>query len=298
MRVTFWGTRGSVPTPGPSTVRYGGNTACAEVRTAAGTLIVMDSGTGIRELGINLMRQGEPINGHIFLGHTHWDHISGFPFFTPAFVPGNSFTIYGARDLDRSLEDVLAAQMHYTYFPVPLGDLRAELSFQELDEGKLQIEDVLVRTHYLNHTAVCMGYRLEADGAAIAYITDHEPYGLSLVQPGGTEPEVGRGLRGSFIHGGDLRLIDFVRGVDLLIMDTQYTPEEYPSRRGWGHGSTDYVTDLAVRAGVRRLALFHHEPTHTDDQVDQMVAFCRSRAAGSESNIEILAAAEGLTIQI
>lgn len=127
MRVRFWGTRGSVPTPGPTTVRYGGNTSCVEMRTDAGTLFIFDSGTGIRELGLHLARQGGTLSAHLMLGHTHWDHISGFPFFSPAFVPGNRLVIYGARDLDRSLRDVLAGQMHYTYFPVPLGDLRADI---------------------------------------------------------------------------------------------------------------------------------------------------------------------------
>src|SRR5438270_2079634 len=252
MRVTFWGTRGSVPTPGPSTVRYGGNTACVAVETNAGAFIIFDSGTGIRELGLNLARQGGPVSAHLMLGHTHWDHISGFPFFTPLFVPGNHVTIYGARDLDRSLRDVLAGQMHYTYFPVPLGDLRADIEFSELEEGEIKIEDALVRTHYLNHTAVCMGYRVEADGVAVAYITDHEGYGLSDAQNG----RAGAGARGGFAHGGDRRLVKFLGGVDLLIQDAQYTPEEYPAHRGLGHSSTDYVTDVAVVAGARRIALF------------------------------------------
>jgi phosphoribosyl 1,2-cyclic phosphodiesterase len=285
MRVRFWGTRGSVPTPGPTTVRYGGNTACVEVRTDGGTFFILDSGTGIRELGLRLMREGGPIDAHILLGHTHWDHISGFPFFTPVFVPGNRFAIYGARDLDRSLRDVLAGQMHYTYFPVPLGDLRADMSFVELEEGELQVNDATVRTHYLNHTAVCIGYRVEADGASMAYISDHEPYGL---------PD-----NASFEHGGDRRLVEFVRGVDLLIQDAQYTPEEYAERRGWGHGSTDYVTDVATDAGARRLALFHHEPTHCDDELDQMVAYARDRAArrGAPAT-EIFAAAEGAQLVV
>src|SRR5919199_399798 len=194
MRVRFWGTRGSVPTPGPTTVRYGGEKACVEVRTDAGTFFVLDSGTGIRELGLHLMRQRAPVDAHIMLGHTHWDHISGFPFFTPVFVPGNRLCIYGARDLDRSLRDVLAGQMHYTYFPVPLGDLQAEITFIELEEGSLQLQDATIRTHYLNHTAVCLGYRLEADDVSLAYITDHEPYG-----------PVGDNGR-AFVHGGDRRL--------------------------------------------------------------------------------------------
>jgi phosphoribosyl 1,2-cyclic phosphodiesterase len=282
MRVRFWGTRGSVPTPGASTVRYGGNTACVEMRTDAGTFFIFDSGTGIRELGLSLARQGRPLSAHLMLGHTHWDHIHGFPFFTPAFVPGNRLVVYGARDLDRSLRDVLAGQMHFTYFPVPLGDLRADIDFCELEEGEIRVEEARVRTHYLNHTAVCMGYRVEADGVSVAYITDHEPYG-----------QMNSGLRGGFIHGGDRRLIEFVRGVDLLVQDAQYTPAEYAQRRGWGHGSTDYVTDVAAEAGARRVALFHHEPTHTDEEIDSMVEYSRNRAREVGSEVEVIAAAEG-----
>src|SRR5437868_6669307 len=278
-RVIFWGVRGSVPTPGPSTVRYGGNTSCVEMRTKSGAFFIFDSGTGIRELGLHLARQGGHVAAHLLLCHTHWDHIHGFPFFTPAFVPGNRLSIYGARDLDRSLRDVLAGQMHYTYFPVPLGDLRADIDFTELEEGEIRIEDTLVRTHYLNHTAVCMGYRVEADGVVVAYVTDHEPYGMT-----------GDGLRGSYVHGGDRRLIEFVRGVDLLIQDAQYTPEEYDEHRGWGHGSTDYVTDVAVQAGARRVALFHHGPTHADADIDRMVEYARRRAREVGSEIEIFGA--------
>ena len=287
MRVRFWGTRGSVPTPGPSTVRYGGNTACVEMRTAAGTFCILDSGTGIRELGLDLVRRGKPVAAHLLLGHTHWDHIHGFPFFTPAFMPGNDVVIYGARDLDRSLRDVLAGQMHYTYFPVPLGDLRAKINFTELEEGEIELEDAVIRTHYLNHTAVCMGYRIEADGASMAYITDHEPYGMCE-----------DGLRRGFVHGGDRRLIDFVRGVDLLIQDAQYTPEEYVIRRGWGHGSADYVTDVAIDAAARRLALFHHEPTHADSDIDRMVELARERARRTGSELDIFGAAEGQEITL
>src|SRR4029453_13804828 len=164
MRVRFWGTRGSVPTPGPTTVRYGGNTACVELRTDADTTFIFDSGTGIRELGLHVAQRNGQFSAHLMLGHTHWDHISGFPFFSPVFEPGNRLVIYGARDLDRSLRDVLAGQMVFTSFPVPLGDLRADIDFVELEEGEIQISEALVRTHYLNHTAVCMGYPAEADG--------------------------------------------------------------------------------------------------------------------------------------
>jgi phosphoribosyl 1,2-cyclic phosphodiesterase len=294
VRVKFWGTRGSIPTPGPSTVRYGGNTACVQLTTNSGGAFIFDSGTGIRELGLHLKRQGGRVDVHLMLGHTHWDHISGFPFFVPAFAPGNRLVIYGARDLDRSLRDVFAGQMHYTYFPIPLGELRAEMEFCELEEGEIQIDDAVVRTHYLNHTAVCMGYRIEADGVSVAYLTDHEPFGVSDNAPSAA----GGGLRDGPIHSGDRRLIEFVRGVDLLIQDAQYTPQEYAEHRGWGHSSTDYVTDMAIEAQVRRVALFHHEPTHADDEIDRMVAYARVRARQVDSPVEIFAAAEGQEISL
>jgi phosphoribosyl 1,2-cyclic phosphodiesterase len=265
--------------------------------TNSGAAFILDSGTGIRELGLHLKRRGGRVDVHVLLGHTHWDHISGFPFFVPAFAPGNRLVIYGARDLARSLRDVLAGQMHYTYFPIPLGELRAEMEFCELEEGEIQIEDALVRTHYLNHTAVCMGYRIEADGASVAYITDHEPFG-GAEAAGVDENGIGRGLRGGHIHSGDRRLIEFIRGVDLLIEDAQYTPEEYAEHRGWGHSSTDYVTDMAIEAQVGRLALFHHEPTHPDDEIDRMVEDSRRRAREVNSPVNIFGAAEGQVIKL
>jgi phosphoribosyl 1,2-cyclic phosphodiesterase len=276
-----------VPTPGPSTVRYGGNTACVEVMTRAGTLFILDSGTGIRELGLQLARQGGPVAAHLMLGHTHWDHISGFPFFMPAFEPNNRLAIYGPHVEDCTLGEVLAGQMRSPYFPVPLEDLRADITFCELEEGAIQLDDAVVRTTRLNHTTMTMGYRLEADGVSIAYITDHEPYGRADA-----------GTLSGFVHDGDRRLIDFVRGVDLLIQDAQYTPEEYAARQGWGHSSTDYVVDLAVSARVRRVALFHHEPTHADDAIDRMLDLCRARATGAGSALDVLAAVEGEVIAL
>jgi phosphoribosyl 1,2-cyclic phosphodiesterase len=286
MRVTFWGTRGSVPTPGPSTVRYGGNTSCVQVATAAGTCLILDSGTGIRELGLHLTRQGAPVSAHLMLGHTHWDHISGFPFFAPGFQPGNRLAIYGAHDPDHSLRDALAGQMHSTYFPVPLTDLSADITFSELAEDRIQIDDATVRTHFLNHTAPCLGYRIEADGVALAYVTDHEPYAAG-------DDGHGKGFTGD-----DRRLVDFVQGVDLLIQDAQYTAEEYAARRGWGHGSSDYVVDVAVAAGVRRVALFHHEPTHTDADIDRMLDAGRARARRAGSAVEVFGASEGGAIAL
>jgi phosphoribosyl 1,2-cyclic phosphodiesterase len=292
MKIRFWGTRGSIPSPGPRTVRYGGNCSCVEVRTRAGELFIVDAGTGIRELGLSLMGE-QPVVAHIMLSHTHWDHISGFPFFPPAFVPSNTLTIYAARNIDKRLEDVMAGQMEYTYFPVTLSDLPAELNYRELLEETFTIGSARITTHYLNHTSICMGYRIESDGRSVVYVSDHEPYGLALFGADPPAERIGRGLRDGVVHVGDRRLIEWVRGADLVIQDTQYTPEEYPKKIGWGHGSADYVTDVAIMAGVRRLALYHHDPLHDDDTVDRIVDYCRARVAEAGASLEVFAAAEG-----
>ncbi|HYU20325.1 MAG TPA: MBL fold metallo-hydrolase [Chloroflexota bacterium] len=296
MRIRFWGTRGSIPSPGPRTVRYGGNCACVEVRTAAGELFIVDAGTGIRELGLSLADQ--QVSGHLLLSHTHWDHISGFPFFPPAFVKGNTITVCAARNIDRRLEDVMSGQMEYTYFPVKLDQMSATIEFRELVEESFAVGDVRISTHYLNHTSICLGYRIEADGCSVAYVSDHEPYGLSLYGPNPPPVQIGRGLRDGVVHDGDRQLIEWVRGVDLLIQDSQYTPEEYPKKIGWGHGSADYVTDVAILGGAKRLALFHHDPLHDDDFVDGIVSYSRQRAAESESPLDVTGAAEGQSIDL
>jgi phosphoribosyl 1,2-cyclic phosphodiesterase len=297
MKVRFWGTRGSIPSPGPRTVRYGGNCACVEVRTSAGELFIIDAGTGIRELGLALLQQ-HPITAHIFLGHTHWDHISGFPFFPPAYVAGNTFIICAARNIDKRLQDVMAGQMEYTYFPVTLGDMAADLSYRELGEESFTVGSARITTHYLNHTAVCIGYRIQADGRTLVYASDHEPYALALPGPDPAGEATGRGLRDGVVHAGDRELIEWAQGADLLIQDAQYTPEEYPYKVGWGHGSTDYVTDVALRAGAKRLALFHHDPLHDDEFVDGMVDYCRRRARECESPLEVFGAFEGQELEV
>jgi len=229
MKIRFWGTRGSIPSPGPRTVRYGGNCSCVEIRTRSGDLFIIDAGTGIRELGISLMAK-QPVSAHILLSHTHWDHISGFPFFPPAFAPGNTLTVYAARNIDKRLEDVMAGQMEYTYFPVTLNDLPAEINYRELLEETITIGSARITTHYLNHTSICMGYRVEADGKSVVYVSDHEPYGLALFGSDPPVDRIGRGLRDGVVHVGDRRLIEWISGADLVIQDTQYTPDEYPKK--------------------------------------------------------------------
>jgi len=225
MWIRFWGTRGSLPKPGPSTVRYGGNTSCVEVRAPGGGLIVLDCGTGAHDLGRHLVATG-PVRGHLLITHTHWDHIQGFPFFAPLFVAGNEWDVYGPRQVGRQIEEVLASQMHYPYFPVPLETLAATIRYHELAEETLDLAGVRVTTRYLNHPAPAIGYRLQAGGVTVVYATDHEPHSPHHPEAAG-EPER--------VHREDERHIEFLAGADLVIHDAQYTLEEYPARLTWPH---------------------------------------------------------------
>jgi diguanylate cyclase (GGDEF)-like protein len=288
MLVRFWGTRGSIPAPGPSTAKYGGNTSCVEVWPDDDTVIIFDSGTGIRELGRRLIELEKRIDRlHLLIGHMHWDHIQGFPFFAPAFSPAIELNIYAPAGFQRSLEDTLSGQMQYSYFPVKLQDLSGRIHYTELEEGFFRLGNVLVETQYLNHTAPSLAYRITTSEATLAYVTDHEPFWNS---PGQQKPQ--------FHHPGDQRHIEFLKRCDLVIHDAQYTQEEYRTKRGWGHSTIEYATDIAVAADVERLALFHHDPTHDDAQIEQIEHFARSRASAQDSRLDVFAAAEGMEIKV
>jgi diguanylate cyclase (GGDEF)-like protein len=283
--VRFWGTRGSIASPGESTTRYGGNTSCVEVRAKDGTVIVLDCGTGARELGLHLVRTlPAPIRLHLFIGHTHWDHIQGFPFFVPAFLPGAELNVYAPLGFQQSLEEAMSGQMEYSYFPVKLRDLRSRIHFTELEEGFFRVGDVLVETQYLNHTAPTIAYRMTSGGATVAYVTDHEPFWTSE--------------DGILHHPGDQRHIAFMRGADLVIHDAQYTQEEYSNRLGWGHSTVEYATDVALAAGVKRLALFHHDPAHDDPAMERLEADARTRVRACRGVLDVFAAREGLELSI
>ena len=288
MRIRFWGTRGSIAKPGLSTVRYGGNTSCVEARSASGTLLVLDCGTGAHALGQELVKNPPPSGvGHLLIGHTHWDHIQGFPFFAPLFIPGNEWHVYGPRGVGTSLRESLAGQMQYAYFPVALNELGARIHYHDLVEGTLEIGDIRITTQYLNHPALTLGYRLEADGVTVVYSTDHEPHSAHRAADPPTS-----------FDGEDWRHAHFLASADLVIHDAQYTASEYLAKRGWGHSTVEYATDTALAAEVRRLALFHHDPLRTDDALDRLVVEARERVRRAGGHTEVFAAAEGLVIEL
>jgi CheY-like chemotaxis protein/phosphoribosyl 1,2-cyclic phosphodiesterase len=294
MRVRFWGTRGSIATPGPSTLRYGGNTACVEVRTDDDTLFIFDCGTGARELGLALAQAG-PVEAHLFITHTHSDHIQGLPFFVPAFLAGSHLTIYGPAGVDQSFPHAVGGQMDYAYFPIPFGNLPSHVDFEELGEGSFSVGAARVQTQNLNHTGPCLGYRVEVGGATLVYATDHEPYAYPTWRP---DRPADSFQTDAFLHPGDVRHAEFLHGADLVIHDTQYTEAEYAAKVGWGHSPAAYAVDVALAGQARRLALFHHDPTHGDDAIDALLTICRARAVEADRQLDLVAAAEGTAITL
>lgn len=279
MRITFWGVRGSIPTPGPGTVEIGGNTSCVEVR-AGKALIILDGGTGLRLLGQKLLKE-MPFTAHVFFSHVHWDHIQGFPFFAPAFVGGNTIHLYGGNNVSRTLEETLAGQMDYPSFPVQLSQMASTMKFQDLVEGEeLEIDagdgKLRVTNARGNHPNGVWAYRLEYGGKSMVYATDTEHY--AVVDP---------------------KLSALAKNTDLLIYDSQYTPEEYAgtagtggSKVGWGHSTIEEAAKLAKACGAKKLVLFHHDPLQSDAAVKEKERRTREWFPNS------VAAYEGLQIEL
>lgn len=286
MQVKFWGTRGSIPVPGIDTVRYGGNTSCVEIRSAAGTTVIIDCGTGLRVFGQQLMQSQKPIHAYVLLSHTHWDHIQGLPFFVPLFTPGYEWDVYGPKGLSYSIKEILAGQMQYSYFPVGMGYFNAAIQYHDLLEGVFYLGDIKVSVHYLNHTALDCGFRLEVDGCVVVYYCDHEPYVVAAASGD------------SDLTGEDLEHAEFAKGADLLIHDAQYTTEEYAQKIGWGHSTAEYACKVAQQAGVKRVALTHHEPMRTDKELDVHLQYIKERFSKSMPNVEIFAAMEGQVLDL
>ena len=306
MKVRFWGVRGSIPVPGRSTNRYGGNTSCVEVRPKNQGPIIIDAGTGLRRLGKSLMdeafKDGKG-KASILISHTHWDHVQGLPFFSPMYRAGNEIEIY-ARQRDMHLEAVFSAQNRAPYFPVPLSAMQADMRFREVLEGtKFEIGSAKVSCTRLNHPWIAIAYRVEVDGAAVVYCSDTAPFAdyllgrefvtqaPSLDQPLSpeTEAELAQMRAG---------VINLARNADLLIYDTQFTKEEYRQRPHWGHSHPDDAIAIAREAKVKRLCLFHHAPLRSDDDNDKILAQYREVVTAQNDKFDLVSAYEGLEIPL
>ena len=306
MKLRFWGVRGSIPTPGPDTVCYGGDTTCLEIH-AGEELIIIDAGSGIRRLGAHLLEEanGAPIHAHLLMTHTHWDHIQGFPFFTPALLPNNTIRIYGCGDATRKLEEILAGQMENVYFPLSLSEMDAKMEYVPITEGCFNIGEVRVQTMYMNHPGWALGYRLEHEGKALVFTGDHEPYDHFLstaeeaYQISGKKISVAdMGMR-KFIDTLDSKLVRFAKNADLFIFDTAYTYETYEAgKQGFGHSYPEYAVEIAAKAGVKRLALTHHAPEATDRDIDAKVEHARNLLRARGADIECFGAKVDFEVQI
>ena len=289
--VKFWGTRGSIPTPGYLTQIYGGNTACVELRIDD-LLFICDGGSGLRELGLDLVKRGPgPIVGHMFLSHAHWDHIQGFPFFPPVYNPANTFYVYGTSRGDTRLFKLLSGQMQSDYFPVRFSDLGASVLSEDLGDGAREIEGVQVRCMAQIHHGPSYGYSFEKDGRKVVYATDHEVDQV-LLNPEAVEQDL------SIPREIPEEYIEFVRDADLLIADGQYTDEEYITRVGFGHARANTMVDLAIAGKVKQLAITHHEPLHSDDMVKNKILECRQRVERFGSDLVVFGAREGMELRV
>jgi phosphoribosyl 1,2-cyclic phosphodiesterase len=288
--VRFWGTRGSIPTPGHATKRYGGNTSCVEIRIDD-TLFICDGGTGLRELGLNLLGRGNGgVAAHMFFSHMHWDHIQGFPFFVPAYAPANRIRVYESAPSETRVQRLLNGQMSSEYFPVTFGDLGAQIGAGHFENGELSVDGVRVRCIQQRHPGQSYAYSFEKNGTKIVYATDSE-LDLELLNAEQAKHE----LEAPRQH--PASIARFVEGADLLIADAQYTDREYPQKVGWGHARANTVVDLALQAGVRQCAMFHHDPMHIDEAVDDKVRVGRERAGARGSELKVFGAREGLELK-
>ncbi len=294
MRIKFWGVRGSIATPGESTVKYGGNTACSELHLDDESLIILDAGTGIRNLGNELIRHNKKVRAHILITHPHWDHIQGFPFFRPAFVSGNELTIVGPEARGVKLAKLIAEQMNKIYFPVNLSELEAKIDFIPMKEDTIKVHGATVQSFYVNHPGFTIGYRITYNGKSLAYISDNEPFSEETAHLfTNAEAEVMK-LFKDYDGGPNNRVLDFIRGVDVLIHDTTYTPEQYRTHIGWGHSHYKHTLGLAGAADVKTLFLFHYDPSLTDKDLDDVVTKCHQEMKRADYSFELHAAREGL----
>ena len=294
-KIKFWGVRGSVPSPGPHTVYYGGNTSCVEVR-ADGELIIFDAGTGIRQLGQELQREfgDRPMRMTVLVSHTHWDHIQGFPFFSPAYDPKNQVRILGFEGPRKGVEATLAIQMESPYFPISMQEMPGNIEFEELKSLDFNVGNVPVKAAFMNHPGVCVGYKLLTSAGTVAYFPDNELFGRLRSEAAAHQRKESE----DFARKQDAKLQNFISGVDVVISDAQYDAAEYAAHVGWGHSCAEDVVELAIAARVKQLFLFHHDPDHTDAHIAQMLAAARKQVAEAGSSLRVEAAREGLEVML
>lgn len=269
MKVKFWGVRGSIASPGPNTVRYGGNTTCIEIRTDNNELIIIDAGTGIFPLSQTLLNE-LPVTAHVLITHSHWDHIQGLPFFLPNFIAGNTMRLHGAFDSvsGKGIEQVMAVQLQYSYFPVREEEMKARIEYITLaPEQSIQIGSATITPYVMSHPVIDFGYRIEENGKSIFFTGDHEPP-YNIYGP----DEAGYTQCQGEVEAKNDYLIRAMQGVDVLIADCSYTTTEYPAKKGWGHGTYHSSIDYAKKAGAKTLFCTHHEPTRSDDALEAAFA--------------------------
>ena len=296
--IRFWGVRGSIPTPGKETSIYGGNTSCVEVRVG-NQILILDAGSGIRRLGQSLMKEvsEKGLNAALLVTHTHWDHIQGFPFFVPAYHPKVNIRILGYEGAVHGLRGALFEQMQSAFFPVGLNQMATHLTFEELTDMQFDLGAVKVRTMFANHPGICLGYRLSTPNGDIVYMPDHEAYERFEIERQKAERENSPDrLEHARIQ--DEKVAEFMRDADVVIADSQYDAIEYPSRCGWGHTCADDTVQLALRAGAKRLFLFHHDPDHSDEKIAAMVERAQKAVAQSGAKTIVAAAREGEEITL
>lgn len=295
MKVTFWGVRGSIASPGPATVRYGGNTTCIEIRTNDNDVLILDAGTGLFPLSSTLAAQ-HPVTSNILITHSHWDHIQGLPFFVPNFIEGNSLRLYGPPDPSshKGIEHVLDVQLQHSYFPVLESEMKSRIEYITLKPGQIvHVGSAKVTPHPMSHPVLTYGYRIEADGQSVFFTGDHEaPEGL--LNPAHPDFE----QQSQDAQQRRRKLVAAMSGVDVLIADCSYTAGEYPAKRGWGHGTFQTSIDYAKQAGAKVLFCTHHEPTRSDDQLEAVFAQVQLDNPHQVGDPQYFLAREGYTFDL
>jgi phosphoribosyl 1,2-cyclic phosphodiesterase len=297
-RLKFWGVRGSIATPGNETVHYGGNTSCVEVRVGS-EIIILDAGTGIRRLGLALSEEFKDtsVNLSVFITHTHWDHIQGFPFFLPAYNPKNIVTIYGFKGARQGLESTLSSQMENPYFPISMQQMPGNICIKECQELNFHVNGIPIQAQFVSHPGLCTGYRLFTPGGSIVYIPDVELFHRLRARWLNDTDDFTRSGRQADPEE-DRQVIDFIRDAEVVILDAQYSAAEYEQHVGWGHSCVEDTVAFAMHANCKRLYLFHHDPDHNDDDISTMAKRAQEMVANRRSSLIVEAAREGTELTL